>query len=53
MMNNFFKKSKIIYIFAFLAFAFSYPSTYVEAQSSDKPRVKLQKKWLKFMKLLK
>ena len=64
-MNNFFKKSKIIYIFALLAFAFSYPSTYVEAQSADKPKTqtkykkaralqsKTAKKWLKFMKLLK
>ena len=64
-MNNFYKKSKIIYIFALLAFALSVPSTYLEAQSADKPKTqtkykkaralqtKLQKKWLKFMKLLK
>jgi len=30
------RKSKVVYIFALLAFCFSYPSTYVEAQSSTK-----------------
>ena len=43
-MNNFFKKSKIIYLFALLAFAFSYPSTYVEAQSTDKPKTQTKYK---------
>jgi tetratricopeptide (TPR) repeat protein len=43
-MNNFFKKSKIIYFLALLALAFSYPTSYVEAQSSD------QKKQIKYKK---
>lgn len=44
MMNNFFNKSKIIYLLAILAFAFSYPSTYVNAQSSDKPKTQTKYK---------
>ena len=44
-MNKFFRKSKIIYIFALLAFAFSYPATFVEAQSND--RAKTQTKYKK------
>ena len=43
-MNNFFNKSKIIYLLAILAFAFSYPSTYVNAQSSDKPKTQTKYK---------
>jgi tetratricopeptide (TPR) repeat protein len=44
-MNKFFRKSKIIYIFALLAFTFSYPATFVEAQSND--RAKTQTKYKK------
>ena len=43
-MNNFFNKSKIIYLLAILAFAFSYPSTYVNAQSSNKPKTQTKYK---------
>jgi tetratricopeptide (TPR) repeat protein len=43
MMNNFFKKSKIIYFLALLALAFSYPSSYIEAQSS-KPKTQTKYK---------
>ena len=42
-MNNFFKKSKIIYFLALLALAFSYPSSYIEAQSS-KPKTQTKYK---------
>jgi tetratricopeptide (TPR) repeat protein len=45
MMNKFLRKSKIIYVFALLAFAFSYPTTFVEAQSND--RAKTQTKYKK------
>ena len=43
-MNSFFKKSKIIYVFALLALAFSYPTSYLEAQSSDKPKTQTKYK---------
>ena len=43
-MNNFFNKSQIIYLLAILAFAFSYPSTYINAQSSDKPKTQTKYK---------
>ena len=43
-MINFYKKSKIIYIFALLAFAISFPSTYLEAQSADKPKTQTKYK---------
>ncbi|MEL0115940.1 MAG: tetratricopeptide repeat protein [Gammaproteobacteria bacterium] len=43
-MNNFFKKSKIIYVLALLAFGFSYPSTFVEAQSNEKPKTQTKYK---------
>ncbi len=45
MMNKFLRKSKIIYVFALLAFTFSYPTTFVEAQSND--RAKNQTKYKK------
>ena len=45
MMNKFLRKSKIIYVFALLAFTFSYPTTFVEAQSND--RAKTQTKYKK------
>ena len=38
------KKSKIIYLFAVLAFSFSYTSNYVEAQSADKPKKQIKYK---------
>tara|TARA_B100001564_G_scaffold183123_1_gene153868 strand:- start:3501 stop:4943 length:1443 start_codon:yes stop_codon:yes gene_type:complete len=44
-MNKFLRKSKIIYVFALLAFTFSYPTTFVEAQSND--RAKTQTKYKK------
>ena len=44
-MNKFLRKSKIIYVFALLAFTFSYPTTFVEAQSND--RAKNQTKYKK------
>ena len=43
MMNNF-KKSKIIYLFALLALSFSYPSSYVEAQSSESSKKQIKYK---------
>ena len=43
-MNNFFKKSKLIHVLALLVFAFSYPSTYLEAQSADKPKTQTKYK---------
>ena len=45
MMNKFLRKPKIIYVFALLAFTFSYPTTFVEAQSND--RAKTQTKYKK------
>ena len=44
-MNKFLRKSNIIYVFALLAFTFSYPTTFVEAQSND--RAKTQTKYKK------
>ena len=44
-MNKFLRKSKIIYVFALLAFTFSYPTAFVEAQSND--RAKTQTKYKK------
>jgi len=38
------RKSKVVYIFALLAFCFSYPSTYVEAQSSTKTNKQIKYK---------
>ena len=38
MMIKLLNKSKLLYLFALLAFTFSYPTTYAEAQSSDKPK---------------
>ena len=38
------RKSKVVYIFALLAFSFSYPSTYVEAQSSTKTNKQIKYK---------
>ena len=43
-MIKFLNKSKIIYLFAILAFSYSYTSTYVEAQSSDKPKKQIKYK---------
>jgi tetratricopeptide (TPR) repeat protein len=37
-------KSKLIYLFAFLALTFSYPTSYIEAQSSEKPKKTQYKK---------
>jgi tetratricopeptide (TPR) repeat protein len=44
MMNKLIKKSKFLYLFALLAFGISYPTSYIEAQSSD------QKKQIKYKK---
>ena len=44
-MNKFLRKSNILYVFALLAFTFSYPTTFVEAQSND--RAKTQTKYKK------
>ena len=38
------RKSKVVYIFALLAFCFSYPSSYVEAQSSTKTNKQIKYK---------
>lgn len=43
-MTKLIKKSKIIYLFAVLAFSFSYTSNYVEAQSADKPKKQIKYK---------
>ena len=43
-MNKFLNKYKVIYVLALLAFTFSYPSTYIEAQSSDKPKTQTKYK---------
>ena len=34
-MNKLIKKSKFLYLFALLAFGISFPTSYIEAQSSD------------------
>ena len=44
-MNKFLRKSNILYVFALLAFTFSYPTTFVEGQSND--RAKTQTKYKK------
>ena len=43
-MNKFLRKSKIIYVFALLAFTFSYPTTFVEAQSNNKSKTQTKYK---------
>ena len=43
-MNKLINKSKFLYLFALLAFGISFPTSYVEAQSSD------QKKQIKYKK---
>ncbi len=43
-MNKLIKKSKFLYLFALLAFGISFPTSYIEAQSSD------QKKQIKYKK---
>ena len=42
-MNKFIFKHKIVYAMVLLAFAFSYPTTLIEAQSSDKPKTQYKK----------
>ena len=43
-MNKLIKKSKIIYVFALLAFSFSYTTSYIEAQSAEpKKQIKYKK----------
>ena len=37
-------KQKLLYLFALLALTFSYPTTFVEAQSSDKPKKQIKYK---------
>ena len=43
-MNKFLRKSNILYVFALLAFTFSYPTTFVEAQSNNKPKTQTKYK---------
>ena len=43
-MNKFLRKSNIIYVFALLAFTFSYPTTFVEAQSNNKSKTQTKYK---------
>jgi len=43
-MMNKMKKSKIIYLFALLALSFSYPSSYIEAQSSESSKKQIKDK---------
>jgi tetratricopeptide (TPR) repeat protein len=43
-MMNKMKKSKIIYLFALLALSFSYPTSYVEAQSSESSKKQIKYK---------
>ncbi len=38
------KKSILLYVFALLAFSFSYPTSYVEAQSSDQAKKQIKYK---------
>ena len=43
-MIKFINKQKLLYLFALLALTFSYPTTFVEAQSSDKPKKQIKYK---------
>lgn len=43
MMNKFIFKHKLVYAMVLLALAFSYPTTLIEAQSSDKPKTQYKK----------
>tara|TARA_B100000497_G_C7665463_1_gene401185 strand:+ start:374 stop:1822 length:1449 start_codon:yes stop_codon:yes gene_type:complete len=43
-MNKFFMTSKLIYVFALLAFSFSFTTSYVEAQESSKPKKQIKYK---------
>ena len=43
-MIKLFKKSKLIYVFAILAFSFSFTSSYLEAQESSKPKKQIKYK---------
>ena len=43
-MNKFFITSKLIYVFALLAFSFSFTTSYVEAQESSKPKKQIKYK---------
>ena len=43
-MIKLFKKSKLVYAFAILAFSFSFTSNYVEAQESTKPKKQIKYK---------
>ncbi|MDC1150161.1 tetratricopeptide repeat protein [Gammaproteobacteria bacterium] len=42
-MNKFIFKHKLVYAMVLLALAFSYPTTIIEAQSSDKPKTQYKK----------
>jgi len=42
-MNKFIFKHKLVYAMVLLALAFSYPTTLIEAQSSDKPKTQYKK----------
>ena len=44
MMIKLISKQKLLYLFALLALTFSYPTTFVEAQSSDKPKKQIKYK---------
>jgi tetratricopeptide (TPR) repeat protein len=43
-MIKLYKKSNLIYLFALLALSFAYPTSYIEAQSSDKPKKQIKYK---------
>ena len=43
-MIKLFKRSKLVYAFAILAFSFSFTSSYVEAQESSKPKKQIKYK---------
>ena len=43
-MTKLFKTSKLLYVFAILAFSFTFTSSYVEAQESSKPKKQIKYK---------
>ena len=43
-MNRFFKNSKLVYVFAILAFSFTLTPNYIEAQESSKPKKQIKYK---------
>ena len=43
-MNKIFKISKLMYVFALLAFSFSFTTSHIEAQESSKPQKQIKYK---------